>query len=70
MPVSWSARKQGGVSLSTMEAEFVADSESARELLGICEMVEEVGLTPALPMQLHVDNQTATRQIEGEASSL
>ena len=36
MPVSWSAKKQGGVSLSTMEAEFVAASESARELLGIC----------------------------------
>uniref|UniRef100_A0AAV1SYJ7 Polyprotein n=1 Tax=Peronospora matthiolae TaxID=2874970 RepID=A0AAV1SYJ7_9STRA len=70
MAVSWSARKQGGVALSTMEAEFVAASEVAREVLGLREMLREVGLEPALPMQLHVDNQAAISQIAGEASSL
>uniref|UniRef100_A0AAV1UWI0 Polyprotein n=1 Tax=Peronospora matthiolae TaxID=2874970 RepID=A0AAV1UWI0_9STRA len=70
MAVSWGARKQGGVSLSTMEAEFVAASEVARELLGLREMLCEVGVEPTLPMQLRVDNQAAIAQIAGEASSL
>ena len=70
MAVSWGARKQGGVSISTMEAEFVAESEVARELLGLREMLCEVGVEPALPMQLRVDNQAAIAQNAGEASSL
>uniref|UniRef100_A0AAV1TN70 Polyprotein n=1 Tax=Peronospora matthiolae TaxID=2874970 RepID=A0AAV1TN70_9STRA len=53
-----------------MKAEFVAASEVAREVLGLREMLREVGLEPALPMQLHVDNQAAISQIAGEASSL
>ena len=53
-----------------METEFVAASEVAREMLGLREMLREVGLEPALPMQLHVTNQPAISQIVGEASSL
>ena len=70
MTVGWSAKKQGGVSLSTMEAEFVAASETARELLGLREMLSEIGMAPKLPMLMHVDNQAAVRRIEGEASLL
>ena len=70
MTVGWSAKKQGGVSLSTMEAEFVAASEIARELLGLREMLNEIVMAPQLPMLMHVDNQVAIRQIEGESSSL
>ena len=64
MAVSWTAKKQGGVSLSAMEAEFVAASEVARQMLG------EVGMAPVVPMLMHVDNQAAICQIEGEASSI
>ena len=53
-----------------MEAEFVAASEMARELLGLREMLSEVGMAPALPMKLYVDNQAAISQILGEASSV
>ena len=70
MAVSWCAKKQGGVSLSTTEAEFVAASEVARELLGIHKMLCETGAVPKLPMLMHVDNQASIRQIEGVASSL
>ncbi|GAB9471215.1 unnamed protein product, partial [Globisporangium polare] len=69
MPVSWICKKQGGVSLSTMEAEFVAASETGRELLGIREMLMEVGAVVVTPMPMGVDNQAAIKQIEGEASS-
>ena len=53
-----------------MEVEFVAASEKARELLGIREKLNEIGKPPALPIVLHVDNQAALKQLDGEASSL
>ena len=68
--MSWTAKKQGGVSLSTTKAEFVAASEQTRELLGIREMLAEIGIAPKLPIILHVDNQAAIKQLDGEASSL
>uniref|UniRef100_A0AAV1VBP2 Polyprotein n=1 Tax=Peronospora matthiolae TaxID=2874970 RepID=A0AAV1VBP2_9STRA len=70
MPVSWTSKKQGGVSLSTMEMEFVAASEQARELLVTREMLNEIGKPPALPMVLHVDNQAALKQLAGGTSFL
>uniref|UniRef100_A0AAV1TS26 Uncharacterized protein n=1 Tax=Peronospora matthiolae TaxID=2874970 RepID=A0AAV1TS26_9STRA len=68
MAVSWTAKKQGGVSLSTIKAEFVAASEVARELIGLHQMLGEVGMAPVVPKLMHVDNQAAITQIEGEAS--
>uniref|UniRef100_A0AAV1T2Z2 Reverse transcriptase Ty1/copia-type domain-containing protein n=1 Tax=Peronospora matthiolae TaxID=2874970 RepID=A0AAV1T2Z2_9STRA len=55
----------GIVMLNEMAVSWVA-----RELLGLREMLCEVGVEPALPMQLRVDNQAAIAQIAGEASSL
>ena len=69
MAVPWTTKKQGGVSLSTMEAEFFAASEVARELI-LHQMLGEVGMAPVVPMLMHVDNQAAICQIEGEASSI
>ena len=48
----------------------MAALETARELLGIRELLMEVGLAPSLPVKMHVDNQAAIHQIEGEASSM
>uniref|UniRef100_A0AAV1UL91 Polyprotein n=1 Tax=Peronospora matthiolae TaxID=2874970 RepID=A0AAV1UL91_9STRA len=70
MPVSWTAKKKGGVSLSTIKAEFVAASEQVRELLGIRKMLCEMKKLSMLPMALHVDNQAALKQLSGEASFL
>ena len=53
-----------------MEAEFVADSELASEVLGLRKMLRKIGIVPSVPTQLHVDNQAAISQIAGEASSL
>ena len=47
--------------MSTMEADFVAASEVARELLGVREMLSEIILAPALPMLMHVDRQAAIK---------
>ncbi|CAI5728715.1 unnamed protein product [Peronospora farinosa] len=59
MVVSWCAKKQGGVTLSTMEAEFLAASEVERELLGIRETLREIGMEPEPPMTMRIDNQAA-----------
>ncbi|KAE9261798.1 hypothetical protein PR003_g33793, partial [Phytophthora rubi] len=50
MPVSWVCKKQTGVSLSTMEAEYTAASVMATELLGVRELLGELGITHASPM--------------------
>lgn len=42
MPIGWTCRKEGGVSLSTMEAEFTAASVMATKLLGIRELLGEL----------------------------
>ena len=69
MPVSWMAKKQGGVSLSTMEAEFTAASVVVVQMLGIRELLHEIGLDCKEPMMLYVDNQTALKQLGGDSSS-
>ncbi|POM72016.1 Integrase catalytic core protein [Phytophthora palmivora] len=69
MPVSWICKKQGGVSLSTMEAEYTAASVLGAELLGIWELLKELGVKSELPMPLRVDNQAALKQLDGETTS-
>ena len=67
MAVSWSARKKGGVSLSSLEEdEFFAASEDAREILGLHEMLCKVGIKPALPLQLHEDNSGGDHPYRGQ----
>ena len=56
MAVSCIAKTQGGVSLSTMEAKFVAASEIARELISFHQIFGEVVMTPVVFTLMHVDN--------------
>eukprot|EP00644_Phytophthora_capsici_P009231 jgi/Phyca11/131509/e_gw1.106.83.1 len=67
--VAWLCKKQACVALSTMEAEFVAASQTVAEMLGIVESLKEIGLKICEPSVLHVDNQAAIAQLEGEDSS-
>ncbi|KAE9159173.1 hypothetical protein PF004_g31638 [Phytophthora fragariae] len=69
MPVSWTCRKQGSVSLSTMEAEYTAASVMATELLGVRELLGELRVKHEVPITLRVDNQAALKQLEGEGAS-
>ncbi|OWZ18540.1 Retrotransposon protein [Phytophthora megakarya] len=69
MVVGWLCKKQGSVALSTMEAEFVAASQVTAEMLGIAELLVEIGLKVEMPYKLHVDNQAAIKQIQGEDMS-
>ncbi|KAE9349397.1 hypothetical protein PF008_g6913 [Phytophthora fragariae] len=51
-----------------MEAEFVAASQVASELLGLSELLGELGVVVHEPILMHVDNQAAIKQLEGEDS--
>ncbi|KAE8898050.1 hypothetical protein PF005_g9403 [Phytophthora fragariae] len=65
MPILWVCKKQGGVALSTMEAEFTAASHICRELLGFRQLLLEIRLSVE-PMPLMVDNQAAIKQLRTE----
>nr|CCA22467.1 Mitochondrial Carrier (MC) Family putative [Albugo laibachii Nc14] len=54
--------RQHSVSLSTMEAEFVAASKAAQELLGARELFKELKINVKEPMILWMDNQAAISQ--------
>uniref|UniRef100_A0AAV1TBH9 Reverse transcriptase Ty1/copia-type domain-containing protein n=1 Tax=Peronospora matthiolae TaxID=2874970 RepID=A0AAV1TBH9_9STRA len=53
-----------------MEAEFVAATKAARELLELRKMLSEIGMAWVLLIKLYVDNQAAIGQISGEAQSV
>lgn len=69
MAIGWVCIKQGGVSLSTMEAEYTATSVMGQELLGIRELLNELDVAFVEPLVLKVDNQAALKQLEGERAS-
>ncbi|KAE8903886.1 hypothetical protein PF010_g327 [Phytophthora fragariae] len=56
MVVGWICKKQSSVALSTMEAEFVAASEVTAGMLGIVELLSEIGIKVKVSYKLHVDN--------------
>ncbi|GMF41124.1 unnamed protein product [Phytophthora fragariaefolia] len=50
--VGWLCKKQSCVALSTMEAELVAASQTTAEVLGIVELLQEIGILPSAPSVL------------------
>uniref|UniRef100_A0AAV1VMJ6 Uncharacterized protein n=1 Tax=Peronospora matthiolae TaxID=2874970 RepID=A0AAV1VMJ6_9STRA len=66
MIVGWLRKKQNCVALSTMDAEFVAASQTAAEMVGIMELLKEIGVMIKTDSILHVDNQAAIAQIKSE----
>ena len=68
-PIVWRTKKQTTVSLSTMEAEYVAIVDAVKIMLGIFETLMELELKVKLPMQLYCDNQATIAQATNEAST-
>jgi hypothetical protein len=69
MAVGWQVKQQSAVALSTAEAEFVAAAVGGKELLGIRNLLTEIGVQVALPMTMKMDNQAAIKQVQNEATS-
>jgi hypothetical protein len=59
--VSWKSSKQDTVADLMMEADYIAASESAKELVWIRNFVSELGVIPSVssPMNLYCDNSGA-----------
>ena len=66
--IQWIGKKQTGESLSTMEAEFTSASHVGRELLGLHELVREMGFLVSEPMTMMMDNQAAIKHLESDYS--
>jgi hypothetical protein len=58
-PVAWSARKQPLITLSTAEAEYIALTTVAREVLYLQLLVDELYKPVNLPTPVYCDNQAA-----------
>ncbi|KAG3098646.1 hypothetical protein PI125_g15278 [Phytophthora idaei] len=56
MVVAWMCKKQKCVALSTMEAELVVASQTTAEMLGIVELLKEIGVPMKSAAVMHVDN--------------
>lgn len=61
-PITWSSQKQKTIALSTTEAEFVAASESAKEIIWLRQLLSDLGEIYDC-VTLHVDNQSAIKLI-------
>ena len=61
--ISWISQRQKCVSLSTTEAEFVAASESAKELIWLNNLLREITNEKEIPL-LHVDNMSAIQLVK------
>ncbi|KAG5715319.1 hypothetical protein E4T56_gene14598 [Termitomyces sp. T112] len=57
--VSWISQQQSVIALSTTEAEFIAASETSRELCWLHNFLADIGMPQSLPMVLNIDNQSA-----------
>lgn len=58
--ISWLSQRQASVSISTTEAELVASSEAARELVWLTRILKELTTLSQTP-KLYVDNEAAVR---------
>ena len=55
--ISWGLKKQSSVSLSTVEAEFIATSTVVKEVLGHRALFCSLNMTPPDPTRVLIDNQ-------------
>jgi len=62
--ISWYLKKQPTVALSTMEAEYMALSNTTRECLWIRELLTKLRIPPNRSTIINVDNQAAIKFTE------
>jgi hypothetical protein len=68
-PISWKSKAQGGVTLSSSEAEFVALSEAEKEIEFVVQVLISIGIPVRLPVICRVDNIGAIFMAENVSTS-
>jgi hypothetical protein len=61
-PISWSSQRQRSVALSTTEAELIAASEAAKEVIWLSRLLKEI--TTVTTSVLYVDNLSTVKLIK------
>ena len=56
-PIIWSSQKQSIVALSSAEAEYIAASSLAQEILWLQGFLQEIGTPMNVPIGIQEDNQ-------------
>lgn len=67
--ISWSSRRQQCVTLSSMEAEYVALSEACQETVWLRQLLADFGETQSAPTVLKEDNQGCLSFVKTERTS-
>ena len=62
--VDWRSQKQKGVANSSSEAEYIAASETSRDVVWFRELLKGMGLEQTVATPLLMDNQTSIRFVE------
>lgn len=62
--VSWEARKQRTVALSSTEAEYMSLSDSCKEAMYLQKLISELNICETLKIKIYVDNNGALRLAE------
>jgi hypothetical protein len=57
--VSWLSKKQGSISLSTIEAEYIAVSTCCTQLLWMIQTLADLEVKYTAPIPIHCDNTSA-----------
>ena len=68
-PISWKAARQGGVTLSSSEAEFVAASQAGKEILYLRALLKGLACPQTQPTQLWEDNASCILMSENPTNS-
>ena len=66
--VVWKSKKQPIVTLSSCEAEYVALSETIKELLWLSMLTQELGIKQSRPLRCYIDNQAAKKIAENDVN--
>lgn len=67
--ISWSCRKQNLVATSSTEAEFVALSETCREVVWLKKLAKELSIIVPEPVTVYTDSQSSMEMVENEKFS-
>jgi len=59
--ISWASRKQELITLSTVEAEYIAATHAAKEAIWLCKLIGKLFPSLLLPITLYCDNQSALK---------
>jgi len=68
-PISWASRKQAVVATSTVEAEYLAASEAAKDAIHLTYLMEELRFKPKNPIMLYEDNQSCLAIVKNDSFS-